>query len=450
MIKISEVEPGSSGAEAGFEAGDRIHSINGHPISDLIDYRVFSADAQLCIEVERDNERYEVDLYRVPGETMGLSFDEMRLRRCNNKCVFCFIHQMPEGLRPSRYFEDDDYRLAFLHGSYVTLTNIKEADLQRIVEHRLSPQYISVHATNPDLRQRMLGRKLPVDILDRVRFLAEHGIEMHAQIVVCPGWNDGPHLRQTVEDLARFYPQLRSMALVPVGLTKFRQGLPDLSRVTPELSKRYVDEVFRWGEEYRRVLGERLVYAADELFLTSGIPVPDSDYYDAFPQLENGIGMTRSFIDTFVRERSGMPKRLYHETHVALVTGALAASFVGQLVAPLNLVPGLKVDVVAVENRYFGDGITVSGLLTGADMIDQLAGETWDHVLLPPNCVNGDGLTLDDMTPAGIGTKLKHPVSVGSYDLCDSIKAITQNKISMEQLGTGRQLNELGYRFHHR
>ena len=217
MIVIKEIEPNSLGHKAGFQSGDGIRSINGQQIRDLIDFQVHSAEEALCIEVEREREVYEVDLARTAGENFGLSFEDLKLRRCNNKCVFCFIHQMPDGMRSSLYFEDDDYRLSFLHGSYVTLTNIKDKDIDRIIEQRLSPQYISVHATDPDVRQLMLGRRLPVDILERIERLAANQIEMHAQVVICPGWNDGEHLQRTVRDLRRFYPALRSVALVPVG-----------------------------------------------------------------------------------------------------------------------------------------------------------------------------------------------------------------------------------------
>ena len=449
MIQVSDVECDSVGEEAGFAAGDRIRAINGHPIADLIDFRVHSADAQLTIEVERNDELYEVDVSRVPGVSMGLSFEEMRLRKCNNKCVFCFIHQMPEGMRPSLYFEDDDYRLSFLHGSYVTLTNVKESDLQRIAEHRLSPQYISVHATNLELRQRMLGRKLPVDILQRIRFLAEHDIEMHAQVVVCPGWNDGDNLEQTVSDLSSFYPSVRSIALVPVGLTKFREGLPDLDPVTPALAKRYVEQTFAWGEGYRKTHGERIVYAADELFLTSDTTLPAAEYYDAFPQLENGIGMTRSFIDRFANGRSALPRQFEKNTRIGLVTGVLAARFMQGIVEQLNGIQGLDVELLPVENGYFGSDITVSGLLTGSDMVDRLRGGTWDHVILPPNCVNGDGVTLDDMTVVAMSEAVRLALSVGSYDIAGAVESLLlPDPVSLK--GEGRQLDELGFQIERR
>ncbi len=444
MIQVSEVECDSAGEQAGFVAGDRIRAVNGHPIADLIDFRVHSADAQLTIEVERNDELYDVDVSRSPGVSMGLSFDEMRLRKCNNKCVFCFIHQMPEGMRPSLYFEDDDYRLSFLHGSYVTLTNVKESDLQRIAEHRLSPQYISVHATNPQLRQRMLGRKLPVDILQRIRFLAEHNIEMHAQVVVCPGWNDGNDLEQTVSDLSSFYPSVRSIALVPVGLTKFREGLPELDPVTPVLARRYVEQAFAWGQGYREHHGERIVYAADELFLTSDTALPAAEYYDAFPQLENGIGMTRSFIDRFANGHSALPQQFEKNTRIGLVTGVLAAQFMRAIVGQLNEIQGLDVELLAVENRYFGSDITVSGLLTGTDIVDRLRGGTWDHVLLPPNCVNGDGVTLDDMTIAAMSETVKLALSVGTYDIAGTVKSLLLPGPA-RLMGQGRQLDELGF-----
>ena len=327
MIVVSGVEPESLAARSGFAVGDSILAINGHQIRDLIDFQVHSADAELSIEVEREREAYEVELTRVAGEAFGLSFQEMKLRSCNNKCVFCFIHQMPKGMRRSLYFEDDDYRLSFLHGSYVTLTNVKERDIDRIIEQGLSPQYISVHATNPDLRQILLGRSLPVPILDRIAKLADNGIEMHAQVVVCPGLNDGEHLERTARDLAGFYPAVRSVALVPVGLTRFRDNLPTLQPVTSEKALEYVSFAERWGGELSERLGERVVYASDELFLLLNRLPPDAPYYDAFPQLENGIGMVRSFLDGWERDRCKLPAAAPHPLHLGLVTGRLGEKF---------------------------------------------------------------------------------------------------------------------------
>ena len=444
MIVIKDIEPDGLGLKAGFQSGDGIRSINGQEIHDLIDFQVHSAEEMLYVEVERDLEIYEVELRRTPGEPFGLSFEDLKLRQCNNKCVFCFIHQMPGGMRRSLYFEDDDYRLSFLHGSYVTLTNVKEKDIERIIEQRLSPQYISVHATDPSVRQVMLGRQLPVDILERIERLASNQIEMHAQVVLCPGWNDGAHLYQTVHDLSRFYPALRSVALVPVGLTKFRQKLPQLEKVTGDKAREYVAQVREWGHEFQQRLGERLVYAADELFLLNGEYPPEASYYDAFPQMENGIGMVRSFLDTWEKGESQLNKKVSGGFRLGLVTGKLGQIFMKPIVAKLNEIDGLRVDLLPVENDFFGRNITVSGLLTGEDILKQVENGPWDRVCLPPNCVNGEGLTLDDMTVEQLEAKAGVSLTVGDYDLPTSLHAILSGAGTALE-GRGRQLSELGY-----
>ena len=443
MIPVSGVAPGSLAERAGFTGGDRIARVNGEPVGDLIDFQVASSEPRLLFEVEREGELYEVEVERRDGESLGFDFEEMRLRRCNNKCVFCFLHQMPGGMRRSLYFEDDDYRLSFLHGSYVTLTNVKEQDLQRIVDQGLTPQYISVHATDPALRQRLLGRKGgTVPILERIEFLARSGIEMHSQIVLCPGWNDGDHLERTLQDLEGFYPSVRSVALVPVGLTRFRQHLPELQPVTASTAETYLADADRWGERCARDLGERFVYPGDELFLMVGRQPPPADYYDAFPQIENGIGMVRTFLDRWERGRTDLPGDLDRPLHLALVTGRLAGRFLTPMVDDLET-GGLRADVVVVDNDFFGTGITVSGLLTGGDIIGAVRGGPWDLVVLPPNTVNGEGMTLDDMTVPGIEAATGLPVTVGEYDLAATLlRCIERESVAH---GRGRQLSELGF-----
>ncbi|MFH1566531.1 MAG: DUF512 domain-containing protein [Gemmatimonadota bacterium] len=445
MITISAVEAGSLGERAGFRPGDGILAVNGEGVEDLVDFQVHASEADLFIEVEREGETYELEISRVPGETVGLEFGDMTLRRCNNRCVFCFLHQMPRGLRRSLYFEDDDYRLSFLHGSYVTLTNVRERDLARIIEQRLSPQYISVHATDPELRQELLGRRKPtVPILERIDLLARHQIEMHAQVVLCPGRNDGPHLERTVRDLSRYHPAVRSVALVPVGLTRFRSHLAALDPVTPALASEYVARAEEWGADFSRSLGERFVYAADELFLLTGQMPPPRSYYDAFPQIENGIGMVRAFLDTWEVRRGSLAPGGHKTQHLALVTGRLAASFLGPLVSELNGQAGLVVDLVVVDNDFFGHGITVSGLLTGQDMAARLSGGPWDRAILPPNCINGEGLTLDDLTVPALEARCGVPLSVGDYDLAETLRGCLDGS-GLPTAGHGRQLSELGF-----
>lgn len=447
MVVIHQIEPGGLGEIAGFLPGDRILRVNGEEVADLLDFQVHTADRELELEVERDGEGYVVELVREPGESFGLVFEEMDLRRCRNRCVFCFIHQMPPGLRSTLYFEDDDYRLSFLHGAYVTLTNVKEEELERIVAQRLSPQYISVHATDPGLRLTMLGRKRPAgNILERIARLAQGGIEMHTQVVLCPGWNDGAQLERTVRELSAFHPAVRSVALVPVGLTRHRGNLPELQPVTPELAREYLGQAETWGREFQGSLGERFVYAADELFLLQGEEPPPARYYDAFPQIENGIGMVRTFLDRWAAGRSSLPDEAPRPLRLGLVTGHLAAGFLRPIAVDLNGIRGLTAEVIEVVNEVFGHGITVSGLLTGQDILKRLQeGPGWDLVLLPPNCVNGGGLTLDDFTVPGLAEASGATLAVGDYDLAVCIAGCLDGTWAAVT-GTGRQLAELGYR----
>lgn len=446
MVVVKQIEPDGLGARAGFCIGDRILRINGEEVRDLIDVQVNSAEEVICVEIERDKERYEAEIERQSGESLGLVFEDMRLRSCNNKCVFCFIHQMPKGMRRSLYFEDDDFRLSFLHGSYVTLTNVRESDIDRIIEQGLTPQYISVHATDPELRQVMLGRtKETVDINERLYKLATNGIEMHTQVVVCPGWNDGPHLERTVTDLSAYYPAVRSVALVPVGLTDHRHKLVQLDPVTPAKAAEYADAAEAWGLQFKARFGERFVYAADEIFLLTGRLVPEAFYYDAFPQLENGIGMVRSFLDTWGEASKRLPARTARAMRIGLLTGRLAERILVPLVARLNAIENVQIDLLPVDNDFFGRGITVSGLLTGRDMATRVCdGIERDLVLLPPNCVNGEGLTLDDMTVPQLAEEAGVPLAVGGYDLVESLERVwTDQGVKIQ--GEGRQLTELGY-----
>jgi putative radical SAM enzyme (TIGR03279 family) len=354
---------------------------------------------------------------------------------------------MPKGMRKPLYFEDDDFRLSFLHGSYVTLTNVHDTDIDRIIEQGLSPQYISVHSTDPELRQKLLGRNRPTaDILKRIRTLADGGIEMHAQVVLCPGINDGIHLEKTLSDLKCFYPAVRSAAIVPLGLTKFREKLPNLTPVSNELAADYLQTIEQFGENFVKDLGERFVYGADELFLRAGRELPQAAYYDAFPQLENGIGMTRSFIDEWRLKIESIGDEKLKRTKLVIITGELAAPIIRDLAYELNKKKQLEVNVTAIKNTFFGGGINVSGLLTGKDIVHGLRNHSsFDVVLLPPNCVNSEGLTLDDMSVESMSDKIGKPIVVGKYDIIGTIKEYLENHQKQNILGSGRQLSELGF-----
>ena len=421
-LRVKEVDPSGLGARAGICPGDVLERINSELINDPIDYRYHVSDEQLLVRLRRGSRIWEAEIEKQVDEDLGLFFEDMTVLRCNNACVFCFLHQMPKGMRKSLYYQDDDYRLSFLHGAYVTLTNLSEPEFQRIIDQRLSPIYVSVHATDPQLRGELLGRREPDDVLERIALLASNGIQMHTQVVLCPGLNDREHLKRTVFDLARWHPHVESVGVVPLGLTRFRKNLPRLAPVTPQLASECVAQAHQWQLAFRRRFGTNFVYLSDEFYLMTGSAVPESDYYDGFPQVENGVGMVRRFVDLF-NERQGRLPSPTPPTRLSLVTGVLAGQFLGPLLDHVNALEGLSVELVVVRNRYFGDGITVSGLLTGLDIRDALsAGPAVQAVLLPPNCVSHEGVFLDDMTPGDLERDLNTRVVVGEYDLVRTIE----------------------------
>ena len=428
-VEVTGVIPRGLGEEAGLLPGDVIERINGEAVRDPIDYRFHIGEDLVELEILRGEERVVFDIEKDPDDDLGLELEDLSILKCNNKCVFCFLHQMPKGMRKTLYYQDDDYRLSFAHGAYVTLTNLSEADFQRIVDQRLSPVYISVHATDPDTRGSLLGRGEAVDVMERIRFLSENGIEMHTQVVLCPGLNDDVHLKRTVFDLAACYPDVASLGIVLLGLTRFRKNLPELDPVTPEIAERTIEQVTPWQSSLKKKLGHNFVYLGDEFYLQADRDIPSASAYDGFPLLENGVGMVRRFCDAF---ESGVDRlrSVSEPRHILLVTSQLGERFVRGMVDRLNDLGCLEVELVEVRNRFFGDGITVTGLLTGADMLDALKSE-WKSpqvVVLPPNCVSHAGLFLDDLTPSDLANALGAEVVVGSYDLVQTIERITSGR----------------------
>lgn len=420
-LKVRSVDPNGIGAAVGVLPGDVVEQINGEGLRDPIDYRFHVSDEEVVVRIRRGEEVWEAEIEKDADEDLGLAFEDMDILKCDNACVFCFLHQMPRGMRKALYYQDDDYRLSFLHGAYVTLTNLSEEEFQRIIDQRLSPIYISVHATDPDLRGHLLGRRGPDDVLPRIERLASNGIQMHTQVVLCPGLNDGERLKRTVFDLARRRPHVESVGVVPLGLTRYRKNLPQLDPVTPDLARRYIAQVEGWRPRLHRRFGTHFVYLSDEFYLMTGVPVPSPDYYDGFPLVENGVGMVRRFLDLF-DERVGDLRQPPCPVRLTLVTGVMGGEFLSPLVDCLNRVEGLEVGLRAVRNRFFGDGITVSGLLTGADIQDALReSPPGDVVLLPPNCVSYEGLFLDGLQPADLERDLRVRVVVGTYDLVESV-----------------------------
>ncbi len=424
-MKITRVLPGSIAAELDIRPGDELTAVNGHAVEDVIDYRFYLQDDDLELEIRRGEETTVYEIEDLGGEDPGLEFEEMKCRSCGNRCVFCFVDQNPPSVRPTLMFKDEDYRLSFLHGSYVTLTNTSRRHLRRIVEQRLSPLYISVHAVDTEVRRRLLGLRKDDRLMEKIAFLAENGIVMHAQIVLCPGWNDGAVLDETVERLADFYPQLRTVAVVPVGLTAHRRGLTDLTSVTAETAEKIILRSSEWGERFTAMFGSRFVYLADEFFLSAGRPIPGADYYEDFAQLENGVGMVRRLLDDFEEEKALLP-RAVRPQRIDIVTGRLAAPVLSQFILPtLRRIKGCDVALRPIDNRFFGGGVTVSGLLTGGDIAAQLAGTTdADLVVLPPDCLNHDALFLDDWDVPRLEEALQRPVMTSNGSFLDIFRQI--------------------------
>jgi putative radical SAM enzyme (TIGR03279 family) len=351
------------------------------------------------------------------GPDLGLELETPRpaeISTCANKCVFCFIHQLPRGMRKSLYVKDDDFRLSFLHGNYITLTDLGEDDLARIEEQRLSPLYVSVHATDPELRHRLLGqprhKRALLPVMER---LATAGIRMHAQIVLCPEWNDGAHLERSVHELARLHPAVATTAVVPVGLTRHRERLPALRRLTDEEAVSLLGAIEGWQREFVGALGTRFVWAADEVYLQAGQPLPPARAYEGFPIAEDGVGLVRRFIDGWSRGVSRAPRARARPRSVTVVTGEMFAPTLDTVLERVT-VDGLTLRLAPIANDWFGRGIGVAGLLTGQDIQSQLAGRALgDEVLVPAAAIrDGAGVFLDDVAPADLAASLGTPVRI--------------------------------------
>jgi putative radical SAM enzyme (TIGR03279 family) len=404
--RISAVSPGSLARRVGLQPGDQLLSINGHRLRDAIDVQYYASEPLLDLRVRRGGEVIVIEVERRYQEPLGLDFSQPlfdRIRRCNNHCEFCFVAQMPHGLRPSLYVRDDDYRMSFLFGSYVTLTNLTEADWARIEEQHLTPLYVSVHATDPDLRRRLLRNPRAPDVIAQLRRLADLDVEVHTQIVVRAGVNDGAHLDRSIGDLAHLYPSVRSLSVVPLGVTRYHRF--DCRIPTDAEMREILARVTRWQIQLRGRLGVNFAYLSDEWYLRLGEDVPPLEAYDGLDLTENGVGLVAAF--------DGQRRRLRSAIHdlgsVTLVTGTLFAPTLRAAVA------GLHADVVPVVNRFFGPSVTVAGLLTAADVIAQLEDrDLGQMLLLPPAMFAGpDGQSLDDMWPREVARALGRPVQVG-------------------------------------
>ncbi len=413
-MKITSVEPESIASELGLAVGDELLEINGRKVLDAIDYRFHEQDPVLTLKIARGKEVTLFDIEKDEEERIGIDFEEMKILACGNDCIFCFVDQNPKGLRQQLYFRDGDYRLSFMYGNYTTMTNAGPAILRRIIDQRLSPQYISVHVTDYEVRKRLMGLKKDDLILEKIGMLHDNGIDMHTQIVLCPGINDGVILEKTVSDLYRYRERIVSLAIVPVGLTDHRFGLDKLQRVDRPYAQELLGRVGEWQKRFRRETGRNFVYPSDEFFIVAGEPIPDEKYYDGFPQIENGVGMVRLFLQDFRKQARTFPRSLKAARRITLVTAELPAGIISEEVVPrLQKIRGLEVVLEIVPNELYGRSVTVAGLLSGKCVYSALKGRDCGHLLLlPPEVLNADGYFLDDSTVDQLGEKLDVPVLV--------------------------------------
>lgn len=431
MVTIKSVIKGSPAFVCGIRTGDSLISLNGHNIKDVLDYMYYAADTDIILRVLRNDEKIEFSVKKNEYDDLGLEFDTFLMdkkQRCSNKCVFCFIDQMPPGMRDTLYFKDDDARLSFLHGNYVTLTNLKQEDIDRIIRMKLNIN-VSVHTTNPDLRVKMMGNRFAGEKLEFIRQLAQNGISLNCQVVCCPNLNDGDELRKTLHDLGELMPNISSMAVVPVGITKYRENLYPLTTFDKISAGETIDIIEEFQQEFLDKYGTRVVFPSDEFFLTAERELPDMEYYEDFPQYENGVGILRTLIDEFTdaletAEYSGEIR------HVTIATGYCPYSVIRNLAEMAeNKFSGLKCDVVPIRNDFFGNTITVTGLITAGDLISQLKGRDNGTELLISSSMlmqNSD-IFLDDLTVSDVEKELDIKIKTtqnDGYELLDAILGI--------------------------
>jgi len=418
---VREVVPESPADRAGLQPGDLIRTINGHAIRDLVDYRFYIADEELMIGFERQLQQHEIYVTKTYDENLGVLFGEEPapfIRQCANKCVFCFIKGLPErfapqpglahGMRSTLYIKDDDYRYSFLFGNFITLTNLKEHDWQRLDEQKLTPLYVSVHTTDPDLRRKMVDGPRAGDIIDHIKRLGSMNITCHAQLVLCPPINDGPHLDRSIRDLAALRPIVESISVVPVGLTKYNNmlktgDLPPLRHYTREEAGAVIEQVEAHQRRFEAedADGYPFVYLSDEWYYLTGRDFPPDRHYGFYAQIENGVGMTRYLVEQWARSKRRLPASLPEPRRVTLLTGMMAQPIIEQLAADMRKVEGLEVQVLPVVNQFFGAEVTVAGLLCGQDVLAALeANENLgDLLLLPRVMLDNEGVRfLDDVT----------------------------------------------------
>ena len=413
--EIVHVSPGSVADRLGLRAGDRLELIAGEPVIDQIDYQALTSRSRFDLVFRRGDETRTLHVRKADWEPLGITLDQSIVsspRPCANRCVFCFIDQMPPGMRETLYVKDDDWRLSLMMGNYITMTNMTDAEFERVIRRHVSPLYISVHATDPDVRTRMLRNPRAGRLTERLRMLKEAGIRFHCQIVLCPGWNDGEVLDRTLRDLGELWPAACSVALVPVGLTKFREGLEPLTGYDSRSAADLLDRVEPFREAFLRDHGTRFAFPSDEFYCLSGRDLPPDEAYEDYPQIENGVGMLRMFETELMMAAEDEPVASTPPRRLVIACGTSVAQTMRRWCD--TLAPeGTTVEVLPIRNRFFGESITVSGLLTAGDLIDQAGRIEADAVLITRSMLRADGdLFLDDMTLTQVQEKFRSPLRV--------------------------------------
>jgi len=426
--EIYNVIPGSIADEIGLSKGDVILSCNGHEIEDELSMRFYFAAEEVELDVIIGGEREIIEIENPELEDLGVEFESALLgnaKSCRNKCIFCFIDQLPKGMRKPLYFKDDDSRLSYLTGNYVTLTNIDDKDIDKIIDMHLEPINISVHTTNPELRTFMLKNPKAANLLEYMEKLKEGRIHMNCQIVLVRGVNDGKYLSETIETLSEFYPYVTSVSAVPMGITKYREGLYEATPYDKESSLEVLSDIEKWQKKLQDEIGTRFIYAADEFFLNAGKEIPDDEYYEGYYQIENGVGLLRTMEDEFMAALSQIPEG---RKEVTVVTGTAAEGLMNKLsLKAMEMYPDIKINVKAIKNNFFGEKITVSGLVTGGDIISQLKGGA-DKTLIIPSVMlkHGTNLFLDDVTVEDIEKELSCEIRVSDCSGEDLWKKIIE------------------------
>ncbi len=432
MVEIKAVENNSPAHRAGVRAGDFLLAIDGHDINDVLDYRFYLTPSNITLKLHRGPDIIDVKVKKDEYADIGLDFENFLMdqsRTCKNKCIFCFIDQMPKGMRDTLYFKDDDSRMSFLTGSYITLTNLSDEDVSRIIEMKISPVNVSVHTTDPGLRCMMMNNRFAGESLKHLRRMAEAGIELHCQIVLCRSVNDGEHLDRTMRELAELMPAVRSVSVVPAGLTRFRDGLYPLEPFTSDECAAIIAQVDAFREECIAKHGIGIFCCSDEMYIKAGLPLPDAEYYDDYPQIENGVGMIRSMSDEFkiAARDADLDFDLSRKRSLSIATGRAAYDFISSCAAELmRISPSLDLKVYCIENSFFGENITVAGLITGKDLISQLKGRDLGENLLIPSVMlrYENDLFLDDVSVDDVerelGVTLKY-VNNDGFDLVEAV-----------------------------